>query len=214
MPFGLLVVASTVAGPLVKRLTWSHELAGYLLLGFVCTDSALDMVVHATAMDKLKWAMVICKAFIAFESATHLALAAEMKYYKKFVVLAAVSHVTLCFVISLIVLMAMLGKESYAAISGCDSSTWENAAVPAGSLLMAMAAAIGMITSATEPSTYVDIVTEARAQGHFVAAGAPPTPSGPRHTPKHGPPVPPIGAHPRQQSHSHTTDRASPPLPP
>ena len=187
VPFGLLVVASTVAGPLVKRLTHSHELAGYLLLGFVCTDSALDMVVHATAMDKLKWAMVICKAFAAFESATHLALAAEMKYYQKFVAVVAVSHVTLCFVVSLLVLMAMLGKEGFAAISGCDSSTWENAAVPAGSLLMAMAAAIGTITSATEPSTYLHIVSEARAQGLFVATGAPFAPAAPRHA-KAGPP--------------------------
>ena len=57
----ILIISSTVAGPIIAQLTFSHKLAGYMLLGFVCTERMLDMIVTAHALDDLKWVMVLCK---------------------------------------------------------------------------------------------------------------------------------------------------------
>ena len=166
----ILVISSTVAGPIIARLTCSHKLVGYMLLGFVCTERMLDMIVSAHALDDLKWVMVLCKAFTAFETGTQLASAGELKYYVKSVTFAAVSHVAACFGAGLLVLLTLLSIQGFATVPDCDSEPID-VPLPAGGFAMATAAAIGVIATAAEPSMYVDIATEARAQGIHVAAG-------------------------------------------
>jgi hypothetical protein len=166
----ILIISSTVAGPIIAQLTCSHKLVGYMLLGFVCTERMLDMIVTAHALDDLKWVMVLCKAFTAFETATQLASAGELKYYVKSVSFAAVSHVAACFGAGLLVLLALLSTQGLATVPDCNSQPID-VPVPVGGFAMAMAAAIGVVATAAEPSMYVDIATEARAQGIYVAAG-------------------------------------------
>ena len=188
----ILIISSTVAGPIIAQLTCSHKLVGYMLLGFVCTDRLLDMIVTAQALEDLKWVMVICKAFTAFETATQLASASELKYYGRCVSFAAVSHVVACFSGGLLVLLALLSSQGFSSMPDCNFqaigtcvplllhatsyrpaslSLPAGAPVPSGGFAVATAAAIGVVATAAEPSMYVDIVTEARAQGLFVAAG-------------------------------------------
>ena len=189
----ILIISSTVAGPIIAQLTCSHKLVGYMLLGFVCTERMLDMIVTAHALEDLKWVMVICKAFTAFETATQLACAGELKYYGKLVSFAAVSHVAACFGAGLLVLLALLGSQGFATVPDCNSQPTGirpppftsplmppltsplplsvDVPMPAGGFAVATAAAIGVVATAAEPSMYVDIATEARAQGIYVAAG-------------------------------------------
>ena len=117
----ILIISSTVAGPIIAQLTCSHKLVGYMLLGFVCTERMLDMIVTAHALDDLKWVMVLCKAFTAFETATQLASAGELKYYVKSVSFAAVSHVAACFGAGLLVVLALLSTQGLATVSDCNS---------------------------------------------------------------------------------------------
>lgn len=117
----ILIISSTVAGPIIAQLTCSHKLVGYMLLGFVCTERMLDMIVTAHALDDLKWVMVLCKAFTAFETATQLASAGELKYYVKSVSFAAVSHVAACFGAGLLVLLALLSTQGLATVPDCNS---------------------------------------------------------------------------------------------
>ena len=186
----ILIISSTVAGPIIAQLTCSHKLVGYMLLGFVCTERMLDMIVTAHALDDLKWVMVLCKAFTAFETATQLASAGELKYYVKSVSFAAVSYVAACFGAGLFVLLGLLGTQGFATVPDCNSQPIGKSAprtirgrlplftppplplsadvpVPAGGFAMAMAAAIGVVATAAEPSMYVDIATEARAQAQI-----------------------------------------------
>jgi len=117
----ILIISSTVAGPIIAQLTCSHKLVGYMLLGFVCTERMLDMIVTAHALDDLKWVMVLCKAFTAFETATQLASAGELKYYVKSVSFAAVSYVAACFGAGLFVLLGLLGTQGFATVPDCNS---------------------------------------------------------------------------------------------
>jgi hypothetical protein len=43
-----------------------------MLVGFVCTEQLLNVIHLEHAMEYLTWAVIICQAFVAFESATHL----------------------------------------------------------------------------------------------------------------------------------------------
>ena len=123
VPMFILIISSTVAGPRIARLTCSHELVGYMLLGFVCTERMLGMIVTAHALENLKWVMVICKAFTAFETASHLACAGELTHYKKFVSLVAVSNVSACFGVGLVVLLALFGSPGFSAVLDCNAHT-------------------------------------------------------------------------------------------
>ena len=121
----ILIISSTVAGPIIAQLTCSHKLVGYMLLGFVCTERMLDMIVTAHALDDLKWVMVLCKAFTAFETATQLASAGELKYYVKSVSFAAVSYVAACFGAGLFVLLGLLGTARFVgAIDHLPEGLW------------------------------------------------------------------------------------------
>eukprot|EP00964_Phaeocystis_antarctica_P025384 scaffold14265_cov58-Phaeocystis_antarctica.AAC.3 len=63
----------------------------------------------------------LCKAFTAFETATQLASAGELKYYVKSVSFAAVSHVAACFGAGLLVLLTLLGTPGFATVPDCNS---------------------------------------------------------------------------------------------
>ena len=94
--FFILVVSARVLGKFMQLYT--HQLAGYMLLGFVCTSSyMLGMVRHEHTVDYLHYICVFCKAFIAFETGTHLANVSELKQYWHSIVPAALGHVVCVF---------------------------------------------------------------------------------------------------------------------
>ena len=99
--FCILVISAGGWGKLMKL--YSHQLAGYMLLGFVCTSNyMLSMMRHEYTVNYLHYICVFCKAYIAFETATHLANSSELRQYSRSIALSALLHVTSCFVVSMV----------------------------------------------------------------------------------------------------------------
>ena len=135
--FVILVVSARVLGNFTQLYT--HKLVGYMLLGFVCTASyMLSMMRHEFTIDFLRYIAVLCKAFIAFETGTHLAALSELKQYAKSVAASALLHVTCCFVVGMMLYQYLVrGAPIFSSVGTWDD--WAAAPVLSGSLALATA---------------------------------------------------------------------------
>jgi hypothetical protein len=197
--FFILVVSAGVLGKFFQL--YSHQLAGYMLLGFVCASSyMLGMVRYEYAVNNLHYICVFCKAYIAFETGTHLANASELKQHWRSIALASLGHVVCVFCVTFAVFDALIRRApapparahaplppSRAALmtrSPCAARSdapifssvgewgeWKVAPMLSGSLATATAIAIGVVMTAAEPTCCAEIIAKAHATGLFTAAG-------------------------------------------
>ena len=165
--FALVVICSVTVG---RRLhSKCHRLAGYLLVGLLSTEHLLNLVVHADALAYLRWVSLPCRAFIAFETGTHLAAWGEVKHWRRGS-LAVVSA------------PGRRGSRRRLRALRCARSAAgalqrrllaRTGAAPAlaGALSTTTAVAVGLVFSTAEPTARVDLSHEYHAQGVFTATG-------------------------------------------
>ena len=167
--FFILVMSARVLGKFTQLYT--HQLVGYMLLGFVCTASyMLSMMRHEFTLEFLRYVAVLCKAFIAFETGTHLATFGELKQYAKSVATSALLHVACCFLVGMLLYQSLVrGAPVFSAVGAWDE--WGGAPMLSGTLATATAIAIGVVMTAGEPTCCAEIVANAHATGLFTAAG-------------------------------------------
>ena len=89
-------------------------------------------------MDFLKYIAVLCKAFIAFETGTHLATLSELRQYARSVAANAVLQVVCCFVVGMMLYLYLIrGCTVFSSVGTWDD--WAAAPVLSGSLALATA---------------------------------------------------------------------------
>ena len=164
---GLLVVSAFVVGKKVHP--WSHHLAGYMVLGMVCTEQGLGMMRHADAIEHLRWVLELCKAYTAFEAATHIAHQRELRHYALFLTATAGARVVLCFGMGFSLCYTFIQSPGFATVN--VSGGYVSTPVATGSLAVACALATAVLFTASEPTAAIETVDEARAQGLY-SAGA------------------------------------------
>ena len=149
-----------------------HPLACHLFVGIMCTEQALDMVQHSHALHQLQWIGTVCKAFVAFETATHIARWKEIRKYTCYLFGKASMHVLLGGALGWLLATATfspLGSPvllTSVRVAGQQISV----PVPAGSLAIVTALAIALLFTVAEPTSLIQLVTESRAQGKFTAS--------------------------------------------
>lgn len=165
--FALVVICSVTVG---RRLhSKCHRLAGYLLVGLLSTEHLLNLVVHADALAYLRWVSLPCRAFIAFETGTHLAAWGEVKHYAGAVLLSSVLLGGGGLVVGYVLFGALAAQP--ALFSAAFSLVLAPAPALAGALSTTTAVAVGLVFSTAEPTARVDLSHEYHAQGVFTATG-------------------------------------------
>ena len=164
--FALVVICSVTVG---RRLhSKCHRLAGYLLVG-PSRQSTYSTWSCMPALAYLRWVSLPCRAFIAFETGTHLAAWGEGEHYAGAVLLSSV--------------LLGAGVSSSATCSSVRSQRSRRSSAPpfslvlapapalAGALSTTTAVAVGLVFSTAEPTARVDLSHEYHAQGVFTATG-------------------------------------------
>ena len=117
----------------------------------------------------LRWVSLPCRAFIAFETGTHLAAWGEVKHYAGAVLLSSVLLGGGGLVVGYVLFGALAAQP--ALFSAAFSLVLAPAPALAGALSTTTAVAVGLVFSTAEPTARVDLSHEYHAQGVFTATG-------------------------------------------
>ena len=118
---------------------------------------------------RVRWVSLPCRAFIAFETGTHLAAWGEVKHYAGAVLLSSVLLGGGGLVVGYVLFGALAAQP--ALFSAAFSLVLAPAPALAGALSTTTAVAVGLVFSTAEPTARVDLSHEYHAQGVFTATG-------------------------------------------
>lgn len=169
LAFFVLSLAAPMIGRFAKHSIGAHPLAGCMLLGFLVCAPVVHMLPMTLAREHLGMLATFCRAFVAVETAVHVAPLRELLRHRWGILASGVTH----------------GAGSFALATCCvpwltlwwSKMMWSPGAVVGtqalpvmvGAYALAASSAVGIVAAAAEPTCSAQLFHEAGAAGLFTS---------------------------------------------
>jgi len=171
LAFQVILLAAPSVGGLARWSIGAHPLAGCMLLGFLVSAPFVSMLPMTLALEHLRPLATICRAFVAVETAVHVAPLRELARHRLSSAVWGLVQTSVCFAMAVCVVPWLMWRwtDLAAMATSTDAAAAQALPVMVGGYALAVASAVGIVATTAEPTCSAQIFHEAGAAGVFTS---------------------------------------------